>query len=405
MKLLNVIKCVANEDPAITVLKVSGYGTDHHVEAARKFLFGEKCDDNNPPVTAEAAALISKLGLTGSNFQFLSNGANGTVYCNKEIVFKLSSMCDDDDDTHYAPAAGGPEVKTNYLPVEEIPDGLAAPLISTGTCNGINFLVAERLNTERAPTLQDIIPFVYKAKDMGVYYFDIKPKNMGFDKEGNVRVLDHEHFEAYLPGQFADRVSTDVLVSYSGAPVVITDENYTYAALSAKGNDKECVQKSKKIVTSLKMLGVSDTEIDMDGAPHIIRIKRKEITYGTPEQTETMEKFLSRALQADVTQEEKATSFLVELTEQLGKMGQAGKKIIPLLPRADKLSLAKKEDFMATYNALTQMLEKGGAKEHEIEAVDKICDDYAKAQYPAAAVKPLPRQIAAHLRKSAQTGL
>lgn len=269
------------------------------VATANQFLFGSK--DAAAEISPQAQKSLKKLKLTGDNFELLGSGNNTLVVANDNIVFKLETG-------EYNFEKGNKE----FVKAEDIPQGLSAKILAKGECNGIKFAVCERLNTNYRSILQEVIPFLFKARAAGVVYWDPKPDNFGYDNERNLKVLDHEHFVtlAGKPGKFEN--SLDTAISDSRAkqfPVIAFDEANTYVVF---GNSQSIIEANekllKRLIGSLKAVGIHDDDIEVINKPLVVRVAKTEVTYGTPPQTQELADYIDKSLKSAIPQGKKPIS-------------------------------------------------------------------------------------------------
>jgi len=263
MKLLEAIARVAKNDPSIKLNTYGEFGeTDRdHITAAKRFLFGDGYTKDNE-ISEEATMLISRLQLTGDDFEYIGRGGNGTAYGNNEIVFRLDSV---------------KEERTMYIPVAEVPEGLSATVINSGECNGIGYRLSERLEVVEA-TLFDVIPFLFQAKTQGVVYEEIDRNSFGFSQDGKFKALDPKHFQILgePPSNFELSLHT-AIKSFATRklllPVITFDDDNTYVVLAPQNADSM----RDRLYSALRLIGIDTNRIENIKDPPVLSIPETKI--------------------------------------------------------------------------------------------------------------------------------
>lgn len=291
MKLLEAIFLVAKADESIP-LDITDEDDRLLIDAAHRFIFGKSYSLNAHRISASASEVIKKLNLGGEDFTFINNGANGTVYGNDAIVFKIGISKDG-------------YTKTGSLKTSEVPEDLGAKVIATGVCNGVKYDVCERLNTQKAPSLADIIPLLFKVRDKKMVYWDPDPSNFGYDKNGVLKVADLEHFkplaraEKYFETSLKNAVNIQYLsVGAENFPMVIADTHNTYIIFDPTENGSRLhPAQEKRILAGLKSVGIESDNIESLIEARVMKINRTEATYGTPPESHPLADYLKENIQ------------------------------------------------------------------------------------------------------------
>lgn len=279
MTLLEHIQRAAHAEAASPALSVFLYGRDKAAVAARR-------------VSGATKALVASLDLGGDDFAPLEPGQHQGVYANRDTVFKvaLSSTSFIDDG--------------RSIPLNEIPKGLASKIIAHGMHHGIAYLVGERIAVKRHVPLEDILAYLFKARDAGIVYWDPRPSNFGYDKAGDPLPLDHEHFQRNNEprGNFEwalQRAVVDHRVYYNTAyPLAVSDKTHTYIVLGGNNDiDADFSERHRRAMDILAALGLQH-DVEHYPEAHIIRIPRTQVTYGTPPHSEPLAEYIQHGLNA-----------------------------------------------------------------------------------------------------------
>lgn len=264
-------------------------------EAGMQLMFGgpvEFDEVHTKKLHPAARALLAKMELKGDDWKPLDKGYHYQAYGNKDYVLKVKRRVGVESYT----GAG-----------LDAPEDVAAKVHDHGMCNGVHYVLLERLQQKEKPLPAEMVPLLFRARDQGFIYTDMKPENLGQDKSGKLKVLDHEHFlkVAELSPQAAkDRFAEGVIMALEGQnkrfPLVTWDEKNTYVVVFNVPSSAATVN-IKRLQTTLAGVGLGGDTVEVVEMPPVVRVKQVKVEYGTPPASEKISVLLSKALKEDMT--------------------------------------------------------------------------------------------------------
>lgn len=346
------------------------YGSDAQ-QTTSNFLYGDAYPQPQAPNEA-ATQLLARLNLAGDDWEVIDRQSNTLVLANATHVFKLLLQ----------------GASVDYEPVA---NDLAAKVYAKGRCNDTDYLVCDRLNTRQNVMIEDLIPFLFRARDAGFVYPDPGPRNFGYDEQGILKATDHKHFYRIADAlESFEQTLLEALAHKSFKdtkfPLVTFDDAHTYVVLDPKPQDiavRDAQQ--RRLLAMLGMLGIDAGDIETINQPPVFRIPRTEVTVGTPPEPQALADVLEQGLRIEprlLLQAENAQTFRDELAGILtGDARTQG--LAESLPVADALDAMDRAAFLKFCADLVDPLRQPGAcPEAKVEQLDKVVDDYFKIAYP-----------------------
>jgi len=338
-------------------------------EIAGNFLYGKAyympIGRNQPQfnLTPEAAKILEQL--PGNDWEHLDAGNHPLIFANDDVVLKLKYR----------------DEKQN-LPADVIPEGLAAKTIAKGTCNGVEYMICERLQ-QKEIVAEDIIPFLFKAHELKLGYPDIRRLSFGYNSKGEIRAVDANRFIlADSAGKSLKNALQKVvaLANLDDYPLYNRDDKSTYIVFDPHADDQQRKMMHTKLLDRLSIVGIGGEDVLTIPGTTVTRIMRTEVTYGTPPETEALEDYLTRSLAVNNRSVTRGRSFIREVKTLLEPMGDQAGKYADMLPNPLLLSLMKESDFKRLADTI-----KANLNNPELDA---LFEGYQKATYHS----PSPKQ-------------
>jgi hypothetical protein len=270
--------------------RVINIGSNNASQTVRAFLYGGQEDASR--LTAEARKVLKLEQLRGDNFAFLGEGDCNVALGNEKLVLKLEMPT-----YRFTP------------PLDKVPPELQAEIVATGVCNGIKYTIEEALDTKKPIILDDVLSFLFKAKEAGITYSDPNFANFGYDRQGNFKTLDIDHFCLYTPEIFSESVQYALYCASCDKvrlPFIGLDETHTYLAFDRSAPKDLLTAIDKKLRASLQAAGIGEEAIEAVPSLPVYRIAATEIRYGHPPQSQDLADYLEQALALDKLEKTKA---------------------------------------------------------------------------------------------------
>jgi hypothetical protein len=315
----------------------------------------------------EAVALLKSLGFDTTRCVFGGSGENTAVIRSGDKVLKIEGR------------EGSKQIRdgNGFDSFKQIPKALAAEVYHEGTLNGVRYHIAEAL-TPDAATIEDTVAFLFKSMDSGFIYIDPKPDNFGRDKNGVLKVLDHEHFNLVSAGlDFTHFSGTNhgIRVGRSKSLAVFSDNRSTYVVFSPESDSTERDEKDfafhKKIEKHLKSCLQDQAGMPPDtvsSQPPAYRIGRTKIAgqdlaeWIKPELPKILHIARSEQLRDDI----------------LGLLPPSTLD----LPDAKTIAALTKGGFSDAMMEWMEAIETKGVDSNRLDTVEEICNAFFAKQYP-----------------------